>query len=76
MKVILRNAATDLYFIGTNMWTNDPDKALDFGRADRALRVARSAGLKDLELIMSFCGVPQELRLPVEVADRTRCSAA
>jgi hypothetical protein len=67
MKVILRNIETDLYFLGPtpNMWTNDPEKALDFGDAERATRLARAAHLKHMEMIMSFSGVRSGLRLPL-----------
>ena len=67
MKVILRNTETDLYFLGpnANMWTNDPEKAMDFGNAERAAKLAREAHLKDVELIMSFSGIRHGMRLPV-----------
>ncbi len=65
MKVILRNTETDLYFLGPNMWTNDPDRAHDFGDAERAAKIAREARLQHMELIMSFSGVRNGLRLPV-----------
>jgi hypothetical protein len=65
MKVILRNVSTDLYFVGPNMWTNDPERALDCGVADRAVRIAREAKLKDMEMIVSFNGIHTGLRLPL-----------
>ena len=65
MKVILRNTETDLYFIGPNMWTNDPERAHDFGYAERAAKQARAEHLKDMELIMSVSGFQKALRLPV-----------
>ena len=67
MKVILRNRVTDLYVLGKNMWTNDPEKAHDFGGTTEALALAKQAGLKDLELILSFTGVRNGLRLPLNV---------
>jgi hypothetical protein len=65
MKVILRDTETDLYFLGPNMWTNDPNRAHDFGDAERAAKIARDARLQHVELIMSFSGVRNGLRLPV-----------
>ena len=65
MKVVLRNRTTDLYFIGPNMWTNDPAKALDFRRPDGALKLVKETALADLELIVFFRNARQGLRLPV-----------
>ena len=66
MKVVLRNRATELYLLGENMWTNDPGRAFDFGRAERAAAVAKRAGLRDMEMILSVSGVPEGIRLPVD----------
>ena len=66
MKVILRNTSTNLYFLGPNMWTNDPCKALDFVLPDRAVISARRTGLADLELVVSFIGLSEDLRMPVK----------
>ena len=66
MKVILRNTANNLYVQDQNLWTNDPWKALDFERADRALEAARRSGLKELELMVSLNGVNFEVRKPVQ----------
>jgi hypothetical protein len=57
MKVILRNTANDLYVLDQDLWTNDQNKARDFGRADRALEAARQSGLKDLEVMISLNGI-------------------
>src|SRR6266496_3820601 len=65
MKVILRSLSTDLYFLGPNMWTNDPERALDCGHASRAVKLARQAKLQQMELIFSFSGVRNGLRLPL-----------
>ena len=66
MKVVLRNRATELYLLGENMWTNDPGRAFDFGRADRAADVAKRNGLRNMEMILSVSGVPEGIRLPVD----------
>jgi hypothetical protein len=68
MKVILRNVNLDLYFAGPNMWSNDPEKALEFGSKELALRLAREAHLHDMELVMCVSGLPDPLRLPVEIS--------
>ncbi len=69
MKVILRNTATDLYVLGPNMWTNDPNRAMDFGYTGRAMKLAEEADLKDMvndmEMILSFSGFNNLLRLPL-----------
>ncbi|HXU79147.1 MAG TPA: hypothetical protein VN794_21390 [Methylomirabilota bacterium] len=57
MKVLLHNTETDLYFLGPdNMWTNDPEKAMNFEIAERAKKQAQESSLKDVELIVSFTG--------------------
>jgi len=75
MKVILRNVSTDLYFLGPNMWTNDPGKALDFGRTDRAVELARGTGIGSLELILSFRGIPQEIHLALDKINQDSLAA-
>ena len=69
MKVILRNTATDLYVLGPKMWTNDPNRAMDFGYAGRAMKLAEEAGFKemlnDMEVILSINGFANPLRLPL-----------
>ena len=67
MKVVLRNIETDLYFLGPdNMWTNDPEKAMNFERAERAKKQAFDSSLKDVEVIVSFTGAGQGRGMPVE----------
>ena len=65
MKIALRNTVTDMYLLGPDMWTNEPAKALHFERADRAVEHARTVGLKDLELAVSFSGGIFDLRMPL-----------
>jgi len=70
MKVILRNTATDLYVLGPKMWTNDPNRAMDFGYTGRAMKLAEETGLKeivqDMELILSFSGFNNALHVPLK----------
>ena len=68
MKVILRNPVTDLYFIGPQMWTNDPAKAFDFERMEKAVDLARRNGLQDAELVFLSAHVPGDLRLLISQA--------
>ena len=69
MKVILHNTATDLYVMGPKMWTNDPNRAMDFGYAGRAVKLVEEVGIKemvnDMELILSVSGLNNLLRLPL-----------
>ena len=65
MKVILRNMVNDLYVLDQSSWTNDPLKAHDYERADRALEAARSSGLKDLELMISLNGIHFDISRPL-----------
>jgi hypothetical protein len=67
MKVLLHNTETDLYFLGPdNMWTTDPEKAMNFEIAERAKKQAQESSLKDVELIVSFTGGGQGSPMPVE----------
>jgi hypothetical protein len=66
MKVLLRNVNMDLYFAGPNMWSNDPEKALDFGSKDVALRLAQESRLQNMEMVLSVTGLRDPLRLPLE----------
>lgn len=67
MKVILRNIDMDLYLAGPNMWSTDPEKAIEFGSKDLAVKLAREAHLQGMEMVMSVSGLPDPLRLPVEM---------
>lgn len=63
---MLRNVNMDLYLAGPNMWSNDPDKAIDFGCKDRAVRLARESRLQDMEMVFSVTGLHDPLRLPLD----------
>lgn len=57
MKVLLHNTETDLYFLGPdNMWTTDPEKAMNFEVAERAKKQAQDSSLQHVELIVTFTG--------------------
>ena len=47
------------------MWTNDPERAVDFGYPARAVKIATQAQMKDMELIVCFSAVRTGLRLPL-----------
>jgi hypothetical protein len=67
MKVVLRNTETDLYFLGPDdMWTTDPEKAMNFEIAERAKQQAQASSLKHVEMIVSFTGGRQGAPMPVE----------
>ena len=68
MKVILRNTLNNLYVLDDCSWTNDPAKARDFQRADRALEAARCSGVKDLELMISLNGIHFDISRPLTEA--------
>jgi hypothetical protein len=61
MKVMLRDTDTDLFFLGPNMWTNDPEKAVDFGKTDLAVKTAKQASLEHVELVLCVPGVREAL---------------
>lgn len=65
MKVILRDTTNNLYVLDHCSWTNDPTKARDFERADRALEAARNSGLKGLELMISLNGIHFDISRPL-----------
>ncbi len=65
MKVIVRDTTTNRYLVAPNVWTSDLTKAVDFGRAERAMELARETGLKDLEMMVSFGGSNFDLMVPV-----------
>ena len=65
--MVLHNTETDLYFLGPdNMWTNDPEKAMNFEQAERAKRQALESSLRDVEVIVSFTGAGQGQGMPME----------
>jgi len=64
MKVILRDPSADLYVAGPNMWTDDRGKAFVFECMDHALELANQTGVKDLEVIVSFNHIPDDVHLP------------
>jgi hypothetical protein len=51
------------------MWTNDPNRAMDFGYTGRAMKLAEETGLKeivnDMELILSINGFNNPLHVPL-----------
>ena len=76
MKVILRNMVNNLYLVDQEHWTKDPFKALDFGRADRAIEVARQSGLANMELLMSVNDVNFEICRPLAESAPTPARAS
>ena len=64
MKVILRDPSADLYVAGPNMWTDNRAKAFVFECMDHALEMAHQAGVKDLEVVVSFSHIPDDVHLP------------
>jgi len=67
MKVVLHNTETDLYFLGPdNMWTTDPEKAMNFERAERAKKQALESSLRDVEVVVSFTGGGHGRPMPIE----------
>ncbi len=52
MRVLLQNTETNLYFIGTEQWTEDPIKATDFGDIEHAARVYQAQNLAYARIVL------------------------
>jgi hypothetical protein len=65
MKVLLRNTKTNLYFVGINQWTDDPNQARDFGRVEDAIRLDREEQMTDMEVILRCDDPYGDLVLPL-----------
>ena len=66
MKTLLRNSRTGVYFQGLSAWTNDLRDAFDFKAPERAVRFAKDAGLKKVELVLAFEDPRYNVQLPVD----------
>jgi hypothetical protein len=60
--------ATGLYLQGPDSWTENPNLALDFKFIDRALRFAKTWGLKTVELAFVFESAEEVTVVPLERA--------
>ena len=54
MRVLLRQIDMQLYYAGPNEWTSDARRAVDFGSVDAAMKTSHQAGLKRMEVVLSY----------------------
>ena len=60
MRVLLQNTETNLYYIDTNEWTNDPLKATDFEKVDHAAHVYHAQNLAYARILVEPGGQAQQ----------------
>jgi hypothetical protein len=72
MRVLLHNTETSLYFAGTNDWTQDPKRALDFGSVEHAVAAYKVERVSFAEIVVDSAPNHSVLALPDETADRIR----
>jgi hypothetical protein len=66
MRTLLRQAATGLYFQGSDQWTNDPSRAHNFKMIDRALEFVNRWKLSNLELVFAFDDAGEVTPVPID----------
>ena len=54
MRVLLRQIDMQLYFAGSNQWTSDARRAIDFGSVAAAMKASREARLNRMEVVLSY----------------------
>jgi hypothetical protein len=66
MKTLLQQRATRLYFQSPGRWTCRQEEAFDFGSMSRAIRFAKGADFRKMDLALA-CEQPESLtRIPLE----------
>jgi CheY-like chemotaxis protein len=54
LRVLVRNIRTGQYYQGPDAWTDDPDKALDFERTERAVQCALTMNTSPLKVVIDI----------------------
>ena len=70
MKVFLRDRKTRLYSAGTNEWVASVGQALDFETVAQATRLALDGNWPDLEMVVRYDVLPEEVAVPILAAWR------
>jgi hypothetical protein len=65
MRVFLRNTKTRLYWAGSSAWAVASGKALDFISVPRAARFAYAEGLPEIEIVLKYDALPDEVIVPM-----------
>jgi hypothetical protein len=65
MRVLLLNANAQLYLQSLDRWTDEPEKALDFGSSLKAAQFAQNHCLSGLEVFLDFGDHEYNVYLPV-----------
>ncbi|EEF57757.1 hypothetical protein [Pedosphaera parvula] len=62
VQIILQDDLTRLYYSGPNVWTENVEKALDFGQTTRALDFILRSGQPQLGIVMHFEDAQYDLK--------------
>ena len=72
MRVLLHNTETSLYYAGSNDWTGNPERALDFGSVEHAVAAYKVERIAFAEIVVDNAPDHSVLALPDEEANRIR----
>jgi hypothetical protein len=70
--VLLHNTENSLYYAGSNDWTRDPKRALDFGSVEHAVAAYKVERIAFAEIVVDNAPNHSVLALPDEKTDRVR----
>ena len=65
MKVLLRNTATRLYYVGNGEWTPDSRQARGFEQVEEAVLCHRAERLTAMEVVLRYDDPQCDLVLPL-----------
>ena len=75
MRVLLRQAAIELYYAGRKHWVGNPESAMDLKTIERATELSRDESFERMEVFVIYDTPDCELVLPVgrkgEATDET-----
>ena len=65
MKVLLRHAASGLYYAGRRHWVGNPGSATDLGTIEHATERSREESLGEMDIVVAHDDGTCELVLPL-----------
>lgn len=65
MKVLLRHAASGLYYAGRRHWVGNPGSATDLGTIEHATERSREESLEEMDIVVTYDDPIREVVLPL-----------
>ena len=70
MRILLQNVRNKLFYRGGDVWTADPDAALDFQRSQDLYDYVDEHQLEGMQLVVKFSNPLQYEVVPIEAGAR------